>query len=152
MPHDDEGMLAFFRHLFYHRRRHVRVVLFIDGYGHELHPHRRLRIMTPVTAGHKVSYAIAFFDANGNPMLATPTPDAAPTWNEAPSAPGIDTFTVDPSGLTAVVQTNPADAASSDVISVSVAVGGHTFAATDTVQISVAPQVLSSIGLVATVS
>ncbi len=136
----------------YRRHHHPRVVLFVDGYGHELNPHRRTWIMTPVTAGHKVTYAIAYFDKIGNPMLTTPAPEGPPSWSEAQSAPGIDTFTVAPDGLSAVVQTNPGDAASTDTVSVSVVVGGLTFQASDVVTISVAPQELGSIALVGTVS
>ena len=49
--------------LLYHRRRHhhPRVVLFIDGYGHELHPYRRTCITkptstpaTPAPTGHRL--------------------------------------------------------------------------------------------------
>ncbi len=107
--------------------------------------------MTPVTAGHKVTYAIAYLDKVGNPMLTPPTLDGPPSWSEAQSAPGIDTLTVAPDGNSAVVQTNPGDAASTDIVSVSVAVGGVTFNASDVVTISVAPQELGSIALVGTV-
>ncbi len=136
--------------LLYHRRHHhPRVVLFVDGYGHELNPYRRNCFMTPVTAGHKITYAIAYLDANGRPMLMTPTPDGPPSWTNAPSAPGIDTLTA--AGDSAILQTNAADADSSDTVSVTVTVGGKTFQASDAVAISAAPQVLSSIELVPTV-
>jgi hypothetical protein len=107
--------------------------------------------MLQVNAGHAVALALAYLDANGNPMLTKPTPDAAPAWTDAPSAPGIDTLTVAPDGSSAVLATNPADANASDTVSVSVAVGGKTFAATLSIAISAAPQVLTSIAITGTV-
>lgn len=107
--------------------------------------------MTPVTAGHKVTYAIVYLDALGNPMLTTPTPDSPAAWTDAPSAPGIDTLTVDPTGNSAVLQTNPTAPAGSDVVTMTVVVGGQTFTATDSVVISAAPQVLTSVQIVGTV-
>lgn len=139
--------------LLYHHRRHhhPRVVLFIDGYGHELHPYRRTCIMLPVTAGHSVALAIAYLDASGNPMLTTPTPDSAPAWTDAPSAPGIDVLTVAPDGSSALLATNAADANGSDTVGLTVVVGGKSFAATLSIAISAAPQVLTSVAIVGTV-
>ncbi len=149
----ENDVLAFFRRLFYHRRHHhPRVVLFIDGYGHELNPHRRTCFMTSVTAGHKITYAIAYLDENGRPMITTPTLDGPPSWSNAPSAPGIDTLTPAADGSSAVLQTNAADADSTDTVSMSVVVGGKSFSASDSVTISAAPQVLSSVEIVGTVS
>jgi hypothetical protein len=51
----------------WHRRRHVFV--FVDGYVVELHPHKRIRIMVQVTAGHEVDMAIGQLHTNGNPMI-----------------------------------------------------------------------------------
>jgi hypothetical protein len=140
-----------FWHLWpFRHRHHVRVVLFVDGYGHELNPHKRTRIMTSVTAGHKVTYAIAYLDANGNPMLTTPTPDSPPAWTDTIGA--ADTLTVAADGNSAVLQTGAADASSTDTVGVTVVVGGKSFSATDTVDVSAAPQELTSIALVGTVS
>ncbi len=159
--YDYDGRVAsprwnFFQHLerLGHRRRErheVRVFLLVNGYIHELQPNRRLQLMTQVTAGHTINYAIAYADTNGNPMLTTPTPDSAPSWSNAPSAPGIDTLT-EPTPVTATLATNPGDAASTDTVSVVVVVAGKSFSASDNVTISVAPQTLGSISLVATVS
>ena len=139
--------------LLYHRRRHhhPRVVLFIDGYGHELHPYRRTCIMLNVNAGHAVSMAIGYLDQNGNPMLTAPTPDSPPSWLNAPSAPGIDTLTVSPDGSTAILATGAGDANSSDTVSLTVVVGGKSFAATLPISISAAPQVLTSVVIEPTV-
>ena len=138
--------------LLYHRRHyHPRVVLFIDGYGHELNPHRRTCFMTQVTAGHKITYTIAYLDENGRPMITTPTPDGPPSWSNAPSAPGIDTLTPSADGSSAVLQTNPGDADSTDTVSMTVLVGGRSFSASDSVAISAAPQVLTSVELVGAV-
>lgn len=103
---------------------------------------------TSVTVGHKVDYSFIYVDTNGNPMLTPVTPDAPPVWTDAPSAAGVDTFTVAADGNTAVLQ---ALAPGSDTVSVKVAVGGVTFSANDLVTISAAPQVLGGVQIVAKV-
>ncbi len=108
--------------------------------------------MLQVNAGHSVNCSVAYLDANGNPMLTAPSPDAPPAWANAPSASGIDTLTVSPDGTTAVLTTNAADANSSDTVSLSVTVGGKVFTATLGVTISAAPQVLTSVVIDAVVA
>jgi hypothetical protein len=136
----------------YHRwRRRAHVLLIVDGCVFELHPHRRTHVMIQVNAGHSVDCSIEYLDQNGNPMLTAPTPDSPPAWTNAPSAPGIDTLTVSPDGSTAVLATNAADAAGSDTLSLTVVVGGKSFAATLAVAISAAPQVLTSVQIAGTV-
>lgn len=101
-----------------------------------------------VTVGHQVNCAIEYLDQNGNPMLVTPTPDSPPTWTDAPSPAGDVTFTVGAGGLTA---TDVAVAPGTDVVSVSLSVGGVPFTAQLGVTIAAAPQVLTSIAIVPTV-
>lgn len=107
--------------------------------------------MEPITTtvGHTVSYVIQYLDANQNPMLVTPTPDAPPTWSDAPAPAGAATLVADPTGLTAVDTCN---AAGSDTVTCSLTVGGVAYSASSTIGISAAPQVLTSIELIATVS
>lgn len=104
-----------------------------------------------ITAGHSVDAAIGYLDQNGHPMLVAPTPDSPPAWTNAPSAPGIDTLTASADGSTAVLATNAADADSSDTLSVTVSVGGHSFSASLAIAISSAPQVLTSVVINGTV-
>lgn len=98
--------------------------------------------MIPVNVGHEVDSSIGFLDASGNPMLVTPTPDSPPSWNNAPAPVGAAALTVSPDGLTSV---DKAVAAGTDTLSVSLSVGGALFSATETITISAAPQVLTSI-------
>ncbi len=99
-----------------------------------------------VTVGHTVNYSIEFLDAAGNPMLVTPTPDSpGPVWSN--TAPTVDTLTGN--GLTA---TDVAVAAGSDTISVSLSVGGTQFSAQIAETVNAAPQVLTSIKIIGTVS
>jgi hypothetical protein len=101
-----------------------------------------------VNVGHQVQCSIVYFDQNGNPMLVTPTPDAAPTWTDAPAPAGAATLTVAAGGLSAV---DVANAVGTDLISLSLSVGGVAFSATQPVTIAAAPQVLTSIGIATTV-
>jgi hypothetical protein len=101
-----------------------------------------------VNVGHVVNCTIIYLDQNGNPMLTTPTPDAAPTWSDAPAPAGCATLVAAPGGLTA---TDTAVAVGADVISLSLSVGGVAFSATQPVTIDAAPQVLTSIEIDATV-
>jgi hypothetical protein len=97
-----------------------------------------------VNVGHQVNCGIAYLDQNGNPMLTTPTPDAAPTWSNAPAPAGAATLTAAPGGLTAV---DVAAAVGSDVVTVTLLVGGVSFTASVPVTIAAAPQVLTSIAV-----
>jgi hypothetical protein len=104
--------------------------------------------MIQVNAGHSVDCTIEYLDQNGNPMLTTPTPDSPPTWTNAPAPAGIDTLTVSPDGSSAVLATAAVDATGgTDTVSLSVIVGGKTFAATLGVAISAAPQVLTAVAI-----
>jgi hypothetical protein len=105
--------------------------------------------MQTVNVGHSIEFAIVYLDANGNPMLTTPTPDSPPAWSNAPSAPSVDSFTVAADGLTAMLT---ALAAGTDAVSLSVTVGGVAFSASISIEIDAAPQVLSSVAIQATVS
>jgi hypothetical protein len=141
------------------RHHHVRVFLVVSTTGHrhrykhtriyQLHPNRRTNVMTSITVGHTDTLTIAYLDAAGNPMLVTPTPDSPPTWTNTPSTPPVDTFTVAADGNSATVA---ATAAGSDVVNLSVVVGGKTFTASDAITISAAPQVLTSVAIVDTVA
>lgn len=105
----------------------------------------------PVTVGHTVTNVLQYFDANGNPMLVTPTPDTPNVWTDSGSAasPPIDTEAVSTDGNT---QTVKATAAGTDLVGVTVVVGGKTFAGSVEIDISPAPQVLTSIGIMSTVT
>lgn len=99
-----------------------------------------------VTVGHTVAFALAFLDQNGNPMLITPTPDAAPTWSD--TTPATGTLTPAANGLTA---TEVAVAPGTDTVSVSLAVAGTSFSASIDLTVD-AVQVLTSVQITGTVS
>lgn len=105
--------------------------------------------MTDVTVGHTVTNTIVYLDAAGNPMLTAVVPDTGSVvWaNTAPAT--VDTLVVSADGLTAVVS---AVGAGSDSLSVMVKVGGVSFSATESLNISAAPQVLTSIAIQGVVS
>jgi hypothetical protein len=104
--------------------------------------------MTDVTVGHVVTDTIVFLDQNGNPMMVTPIPDAPPSWTKtAPDT--IDTLAVSADGSTATIK---AVGAGADTVMLSVIVGGTTFAATQNLNITAAPQVLTSIEIAGTVA
>jgi hypothetical protein len=105
--------------------------------------------MNPVTVsiGHTVNCSISYLDAIGNTMLITPTPDAPPVWTD--TTPATGTLTTVPGGLAA---SELAVAAGSDTVSVSLAVGGVTYAASAPIIVSPAPQVLTSIAIVTSVT
>jgi hypothetical protein len=139
------------------RHRRVRVFLAITRQGHhrwrhgayyELKPNRKTRIMTQITVGHTDTLSIQYLDQNGNPMLTPVTPDSPPTWTNTPASPPVDTFTVAADGSSATLV---ATTAGSDVVNLSVMVGGKTFTATDAITISAAPQVVSGVMIVDTV-
>jgi len=100
-----------------------------------------------LTVGHKVDFAIIFLDQNGNPMQTTPTPDSPPVWSDV--NPETGTLTPSTSGLTA---SELAIAAGSDTVNVAVTVGGVEFKGLIDVTVEAAPQVLTSIQILATVS
>jgi hypothetical protein len=124
-----------------HRRRLRSVKIFELQPGH-------IAMATPITVaiGHKVNCTLAFLDQNGNPMLTPVTPDSPPAWSD--STPATGTLTAAPDGLSA---SEAAIAAGSDTISVTVIVGGVSFAATLGVTVSPAPQVMTSVAIEATV-
>lgn len=100
-----------------------------------------------VNVGHTVGLSLVFTDQNGNPMIPQPTPDASPavTWTDDNTA----AATLTTQGAEAQ---DVAVAAGTDNVSVSADVGGVSFAATIAVIVSAAPQVLSGVEIVATVS
>jgi len=100
-----------------------------------------------VSVGHTVSFALAFLDQHGNPMLTTPAPDAPPVWTDTTSATG--TLSAAPSGLTAQ---EIAVAVGTDTVSVALAVGGVAFSASIDLTVQAEPQVLTSVGILATVA
>lgn len=130
-----------------HHRHHPCVVLFVDGFGVLLHPNQENEIMVDVTVGHNVSMSLLFRDTNKNPMLTQPTLDAPPAWSN--STPATETLKVAADGLTAEADTV---AAGGDSVSVSLAVGGVSFSASLSVNVSAAPQVLGSVEIVPVVS
>ena len=102
-----------------------------------------------LTVGHTAGFAIEYDDANGNPMLTTPTPDSPPTWTDAPNPAGCVTFTVSADSNSA---TDLAVAEGVDAVGVTLMVGGVAFSATSNVTVSAAEQVLTSIQIIPTVS
>ena len=101
---------------------------------------------TIVTVGHKLALAIAYLDANGNPMLATPTPDSPPAWSN--TTPATETLVAAADGLSAVATSV---APGTDAVSLMVVVGGVSFSASLAVEVDAAPQVLTSVAIVPTV-
>ncbi len=112
----------------------------------ELIPKGTVHMAATQDVGQTTSFSIAYFDQNGQPMAATPTPDAPPSWSQ--SDPAVDTLTASADGNTA---TALGIAAGSETIEVDLAVGGQSFKATiDMVVNAVVPtQILASIGIVA---
>jgi hypothetical protein len=102
-----------------------------------------------VTVGHSVSCGLLFLDQNGNPMLTTVVPDAPATWSHVQSGTSVDTLTPSGDGNSASVD---ALSPGTDTLSVSVVVGGLTFSATLDIEVDPAPQVVSSVQIVATVA
>lgn len=100
-----------------------------------------------LSVGHKASFTLEFMDQLGNPMLVTPKPDAIPVW--ADTTPATGTLTAAADGLSA---SEVAIAAGADTVSVALAVSGIQFKASIDLAVTAAPQVLTSIGILATVS
>lgn len=98
-----------------------------------------------VTVGHTVNFSLVFLDQNGNPMLVTPTPDTPPAWTD--TTPATGTLTAAASGLTA---SELAVAAGTDTVNVALTVGGVAFSASIDLTVQAAPQVLTSIQILAT--
>ena len=102
--------------------------------------------MTDITLGHNINLSIVSLDADGNPMLTTPTPDSPPVWSN--TTPATETLAVAADGLTAVATSV---AVGTDSISVTDIVGGQTFSARIIVNVGAKPQTLTSIQIQATV-
>jgi len=135
-----------------HRRHHQRLtsVLMVAIVYHRCHHHQHRSVHVSnvtLTVGHSVDFALVFLDQNGNPMLTTPSPDAAPAWSDI--APATGTLVPAASGLTA---SELAIAAGSDTVSVSLMVAGVSFSASIDVTVEAAPQVLTSVQITGTVS
>jgi len=102
----------------------------------------------PVTmvVGHTDNMSIAFLDQHGNPMLVPPVPDSPPTWTQ--TTPATATLAVAADGMSA---TETALAPGSDVVTLTVTVGGATFSATLPLSVSPEAQVLTSVDIVSNV-
>lgn len=100
-----------------------------------------------LSVGHTASFSIAFLDQSGNPMLTTPIPDSPPTWTDSNTA--VGTLTAAANGLTASEVTV---AAGTDTVTVALAVGGVSFSATQELDVTAAPQILTSIAIGTTVT
>ncbi len=150
-PHPRHPFWHWFRHHLKHHsnrhRKHVHVVLFVNGTGFLLHPNEENCIMTTAIVGQTITYAIGYLDTAGNPMTSPPTPDSAPAWTQ--TDPATDTLTAAADGNSATALTL---AAGTDSISVSLSVGGVSFTASDAVTVTAAAQKLGSIVLNATVA
>jgi hypothetical protein len=146
------------RHWWPHKpHHHIKYVIFFvlhedQSYaGVFLKPNEEIQLMSKLTVGHTDTLTLVFVDADGNPMIPQPTPDASPAaiWLNSPSSPSPDTFSVSPDASTATVS---ATAAGADDISVAVSVGGQVFSASLHLDISAAPQVLSGVKIVESVA
>lgn len=130
-----------------HRRHPHFVLLIVQGVGIILKPEEKVHLMLEeVTLGHVIGLAIKYLDANGNPMLTPPTPDAAPTWSNTTLA--TETLAASPDGTTCQATTV---AVGTDTVNLQLSVGGKSFSASLQVQVDAAPQVLTSIAIVPTV-
>ena len=102
---------------------------------------------TIVNVGHNIALSIGYLDQNENPMLTPVTPDAPPTWSN--TATTTETLVVAAGGLTAETT---AVSSGTDVISLAVIVAGVTYPASLNVTVDAAPQVLTSVEIIPTVS
>lgn len=135
----------------HHHRHHYRPALLVRiKYRwhwrqrlYRLNPNRKVVIMTDVVVGHQIVNTIVYLDQNGQPMLTSPSPDAAPVWSNL-AAPTVDTMQVSADGTTDTVT---AVGAGADSLSVSVTVGGQVFTAVEQINVSTAPQVLSAVAI-----
>lgn len=138
-------LIRFHRHRHRHHHHHrVSVLLSVGTVSILLHPNVEEFLMTDITLGHGLDLSISYLDQDGNPMLVTPTPDSAPAWTQ--TTPATETLVVGADGNTAHAQSV---AVGSDSIGVTVVVGGTTFTASIIVNVAAAPQVLTSVGIVA---
>ena len=96
-----------------------------------------------VTLGHVINTSILFLDQNGNPMLTDVKSDAPPSWSNLNT--GVETVVASADGMSAVV--TPI-ATGVDTVSVALLVNGKPFAASLSVNVSPAPQVLTSVQIV----
>ena len=103
---------------------------------------------SPVTmvVGHTDNMTIAFLDQHGNPMLIPPVPDSMPTWTQ--TNPETATLTVAADGMSAA---EVAVAPGTDVVTLTVTVGGSTFSAALPLTVSPEAQVLTSVDIVSNV-
>lgn len=130
-----------------HRRRHRdRVILVVGNFAVELIPEESIHMATEINVGQTLPLSIRYLDTTGQPMGTPPTPDAPPAWTQTTSA--DDTLTPATDGLSA---TALGLEAGSDVVNLTLAVGGVSFTATLDVTINavVPVQTLGSIEIVA---
>jgi hypothetical protein len=141
-----------FHHHRSHRRHHhhIRVALVIGNVAVELFPNwiGVIHMAFTLDAGKTENLAIEYLDANGSPMLVTPTPDSPPAWGQ--TNPAADTLTPSADGNKAAV--TGSDAGGSDTIQLTVIVAGVTYQATvdGTMNPAVPAQVLTSVRISAT--
>lgn len=143
------GLFEYDKHRHHRRhRRRRRIVLFINGVGVTLTPNQETRIMVDVTVGHSIALSIQYLDQKGNPML-TPAPktDSPPAWTN--STPATETLTVAADGNTATATTV---AVGTDIVSLALAIGGVSFSASLSVNVTDVPQILTSIAIASVVS
>jgi hypothetical protein len=148
-------MIGFGHHRRHHHHHHPHQILTyivltissVDDVGIVLTRNQELIAMTDVTLGHTITFGISYLDQVGNPMIVTPVPSAPATWTN--TTPSTETLVVDPTGNSAVATTL---AVGTDVVNLSVMVGGTTFMATIGVNVTAVPQVLTSVAISATVS
>jgi hypothetical protein len=114
----------------------------VDGVGVIINPGQKEHLMTTVTVGHNIALSIVFLDANGNPMLTTPTVDSPPVWTN--TTPATETLKPAADGLTCEADTL---AAGTDVVNLVAVVAGTSFSATLAVEVDAAPQVLTSVAI-----
>lgn len=95
-----------------------------------------------LSLGHILTDTITFNDQNGNSMLVTPTPDSAPVWTSSTAA--TETLVASADGLSAV---GTPLAVGTDVVGLTLAVGGVTYTASQNVTVTAAPQVLTSVSI-----
>lgn len=142
-----------------HHRHHKEYVLFVVVHRDEhrnliskseilLIPNKEVKMADiNATVGHTITYAIGYLDAQGNPMMTAPVPDSPPAWSN--STPATGTLVASADGMTAV---ETAVAPGSDIVSLSLVVGGVKFGATQGLIVVAPAQVLTSIAILATVA
>jgi hypothetical protein len=126
-----------------HKHHHFHVILVVAGVGVYLEPGEVTHIMATPVVGQTVPLSIAFLDQHGAVMTTTPTPDAPPAWSN--TTPAVETL----ASATGLTNSALAVAPGADTINLSLAVGGVTFQAALADTVVAAPQVLTSIAIVA---